>query len=97
MAGYKLLPRTVEAFNWGRTWAESKQVAKWLGESGVCFEFDMSREFADTETLGLPGLFFYDRRWNYYEVRRGDWLVKFDQGDVRVYSPAQFKSEFQER
>lgn len=81
---------------WGPTWAVMKETAYWLGTNGVYFYFDSQCVFDDDETDGLPSLFLRDRRWDIYEVRRGDYLILIEPGKVDVISPRHFKEQYRE-
>lgn len=91
---YETVPWIVEAAVWGPTWGRMKEVARWIGESGVYFRFDAKVQLKDSETEGLPRLFIYDERFDMTEVRIKDVLVKFGPRDIRVFSREKFDAQF---
>lgn len=88
------LPGTFEFYRWGPTWERMKVTAIWLAESGMHFRFDDKANCFDKQELGLPKLFLFDFRWDMYEVRVGDYLIKLSHHNVIVVPKQHYHEQF---
>lgn len=93
---YMRMPLNVEAQKWGPTWESMKKTARWLGESGIVFQFaTLGQQFEEDEEYGLPTLIVYDQRWRQVEVSVGDYLVMAAPHEISVVPSAVFRREYQ--
>lgn len=95
MGTYKTYDWNVRAVQWPREWEKQAQIAKYLGMSGIRFQFD-DGDKEPSPNHYLPQLYLFSHRWDRLNVRIGDWIVLGDlPGRFAVLPTDEFSMQYQ--
>lgn len=90
---YLQAPKSVLAVKWPSEWRDQAVVAKYLGMSGVVFQFEDGHEEPHANQYD-PQLYLFTRRYDRINVRVGDYIVLKGEGKFVVVDKDDFSDEY---
>ena len=64
----------VRAIQWPESWEKQAEIAKYLGTSGISFQFE-NGQTEPGHNQYIPQLYLFTHRYDRVNVRIGDWIL----------------------